>query len=196
VSDEKSLTVKAIENLSAKEAYALKYFSEKRQAEVSFEKAEQLYQLYVNGKTTEDILRLNNGLTLAQIVHAKVRDKWDLRKQEKEENVIASAAPQIMQTQIESSLFMKDLLTAAIKLHWDSIQLFIQTGDKSHLKGTPLENGVSLKQIRDIIDTLQAATGQDKKKVVEHRGGVTVTSGKLDDKQAVTALEILALDDD
>lgn len=187
---------RAVEALTPKEAHALRYFKTARQSEIAPSKAAEMYDLYLAGKNCDDIRRLNPGFSLGQIVHARIRDDWDLQREEHQQKLMSTAAPQVIQAQVETSLFLTDLLTAAVKLHWEAIERFLQTGDKTHLKGTPLENGASMKQIREILDTLQSATGQDKRKVVEHRGGVTVNHGprRVEPDEAAEVLEVLAIE--
>lgn len=192
-SDDKAL-VRSDEFLTPREAHALRYFKSAKQAEIAPSKAAEMYELFINGKDCEEIRKLNSGFSLGQIVHARVRDDWDLKRDGHQQRLVETVVPQVMQTQMEASLFVKDLLAAAIKLHWEKIQRYLQDGNEIHLKGTPLEGGATLKQIRDIIDTLQAATGQDKKKVVEHRGGVTVTSKRVNQDEAAQYLEVLAVE--
>jgi hypothetical protein len=193
--DPEQRLVLAIEALTPKEAHALRYFGRTNQASISADKASEFYELYLNGNDCEEIRRLNPGFSLGQIVHARVRDDWDLKREEHQQKLLVHAPPRVAQVQIESTQFLSDLLAASIKLHWDAIKKFLQDGNPTHLQGTPLSNGASLKQIRDIIDTLQAATGQDKRKVVEHRGGLTVSHTKrVSPDEAAQALEVLALD--
>ncbi len=184
----------SIQALTAKEAHALKYFTQAKHLELSPQKAGELYELYANGKDCEEIRRLNPGLGLGQIVHARIRDDWDQKKNEHQQKLFENAAPRVMQVQLETSQYLADMLAAAVKLNWDKVKMYLQDGNTNHLKGTPLEEGVSIKKLTEIIATLQQVTGQDKKKVVEHRGGVTVShsKSKMTQDEAAALLEAMA----
>lgn len=152
-----------------------------------------MYGLFQNGKDCEEIRRLNPAIQLSQIVHARVRDGWDDQKEAYTKQLYVSAGPRVANVQLEASQFLSDMLSAAMKLHWDKIKLYLQDGNEKHLKGTPLEDNVGFRKMSEIIVTLQQVTGQDKKKVVEHRGGLTVNHNtapkKMSSEEAANVLE-------
>lgn len=187
--------IAAVDKLPENEQAALRYWKQARQAEVSRETSDEMYELYINGKNVDEIRRLNKGFSLGQIVHCKVRDSWDLRKEEHRQALQTEVAPRVMDAQLEAADFLGDMLAASVRLYSEPIKRFLQDGNKAHLKGTPLENGLSLKQLRDTIDTLRTVTGQDKKSIVEHRGtvGVVQQVQKVSSEEAEAALDELLL---
>ncbi len=192
------VVIAAVDKLPANEQAYLRYWKQARQAELSKETSDELYELYLNGKNVDEIRRLNKGFSAGQIVHCKVRDAWDARKEEHRLALQTEVAPRVMDAQLEAADFLGDMLAASIRLYHEPIKKFLQDGNKIHLKGTPLENGFTLKQLRDIIDTLRTVTGQDKKSVVEHRGSVGVVTSspaKISPEEHAAALdELLMLD--
>jgi polyhydroxyalkanoate synthesis regulator phasin len=192
-SDRDREIAKSVEGLSPKEAYALRHFKFSKQAEISPSKSAEMYELYQNGTDCEGIRKLNPGFGLGQIVHARVRDGWDVKKEEYQHRLLETAGPRVMQAQVESTQFLADMLAAAVKMNWEAVKRYLQDGNKDHLKDTPLEGGVTMRQMREIIDTLQVATGQDKKKVVKHEGELTVRASKrVNQEQAADVLAALA----
>ncbi len=194
--DEKETALaRAVEALTPAEAHALRYFKQARQPEVSPDKSAEMFELYLNGKSCDEIRRLNKGLSLGQIIHCRVRDEWDLKRDQHRASLQVEVVPRVMDAQLEAADFLGDMLAASVRLHGDAIKMFLQTGDKGHLKGTPLESGFTLKQIRDLIDTLRAVTGQGDKKVVEHRGSVSVDhTPRVSQDEAADILDALVLD--
>ncbi len=91
------------------------------------------------------------------------------------------------------------MVAATHKLFSEKIDLFLATGDKSHLVGTPLEHigvgvGGGMKQYEKILDLLLHVTGQDNKKTVNVTGGITVTPGakkRLTDVEAAAILDAI-----
>lgn len=189
------VVIAAVDKLPENEQAALRYWKQARQTEISVDTSNEMYELYINGKNVDEIRRLNKGFSLGQIVHAKVRDAWDARKEEHRQSLQTEVAPRVMDAQLEAADFLGDMLAASVRLYSEPIKRFLQDGNKAHLKGTPLENGLTLKQLRDTIDTLRTVTGQDKKSVVEHRGsvGVVTQTPRITSAEAEAALDELLM---
>ncbi len=189
-----------VAKLSERDVEALRYFQKEKQAEISPAKAETFYLLFQQGVSCEEIRRLNHpAFSLGQIIAARVRDNWDARKEEHAKKLFEESGAKVGQVQLEMSQFLSDMLAASMKLHHDKIKRYLQTDDVSHLKGTPLEDNVGFRKMSEIILALQQVTGQDKKKVVEHRGGMTInhnnsTTKRISSDEAADVLEALVVE--
>ncbi len=167
-------TEKAMATLSDRDAYALRKFVQMKMPELSPELSIELFELFAQGRDCEEIRKLKPGLSLGSIVHARIRDLWDMQKSDIQRKLVTEVPAKVQQVQLESADFLVKLLAASHKLLQEPIDKFLATGDKIHLKGTALEN-LTLKQYQAILETLGKATGQDQKKHIHHTGGITVT---------------------
>ena len=165
----------ALSLLSERELQAYKYSVKNNQPALSSILADELYELFKQGRTCEEIRKSKPGLAYGAIVQARVKDLWDKRRQEHQTSLIQTVPQTVQQTQMESAGFIAKLLMASNKLMEGQIDAFLATGDKAHLKDTFLET-LSIKQYRDLLATLAEATGQNQKKTVNHN--VTFTPQK------------------
>lgn len=122
----------------------------------------KFFELYLTGKSCEDIHRLNPGFDLGQVVDAAVEGRWEDRRREHLDRLMDKARERVLQVQCESVEFVSDLLSAAHRLHGDKLKRFLQTGDPKELGD--LQVG-SLEQYRKAADVLLKLTGQDKQRV-------------------------------
>ncbi len=180
-------------SLNERETQAYRYFIRAKQPELGPELSADLYQLFAQGKSCEDIRRLKPGLAFGAIVHARVRDGWDLQREDRQRELVEKVPAMVQQTQLESADFLSRMLAATHKMFSEKIDLFLATGDKTHLIGTPLET-MSFKQYEKILELLLHTTGQDNKKTVNVTGGITVTPGakkRLTDVEAAAILDAI-----
>lgn len=165
----------ALSCLTEREAQAYRYFARAKQSELSVALSDELYELFSQGRNTLEICKLKqNMIGHGAIVHARVRDLWDKRLQDRQRDLMERVPQVVQQTQLESAEFLTKLLAGAHKLFSAQLDQYLATGDKAHLVGTPLE-GLTLRQYQQILATLATATGQDNKKTVHHTGAITVT---------------------
>jgi hypothetical protein len=165
----------AMASLTERELQALRYFSKSKQPELSTELSDEMFVLFGQGRTCDDIRKLRGpAMNLGAIVHARVRDLWDKRLQDHQSSLVQRVPQIVQQTQLESAEFISKLLAGAHKLLSDKIDQYLATGESKHLVGTPLE-GLTLRQYQQLLTTLATATGQDQKKTVHHTGGITFT---------------------
>lgn len=176
--DKEVRLARAVEALSPQEQYALVYSKENKQMEVSRDKADEMFDLFLNGKTCDEIRKLNKGIGLGQIVNCRVRDEWDARRDEHRRSLIEQVPPRVKDAQLIAADFLSDLLAASVLLHWDNIKKYLQDKNKAHLEGTPLEKGVTFKQIKEIVEMLRAVTGQENRKTVQVEGSVDVNQNQ------------------
>lgn len=159
-----------------------------------------LFQLYLNGSDCAEVHRLNKGLPYEAILWARVKFDWDAHRDklivERQEKI----RDKVLNSQLQTTELMADLLAATAKKHGDKIKKYIQTGDEADLGGSlSIDN---LHQLLKIAEGLQKITGQDKVQKIETKntqrfelgvGGKTVAAGEeISDEGATAVLAILA----
>jgi hypothetical protein len=154
---------------------AYKYFINANYPELSGDLSEKYYELFLAGASCEDIRKANPGVGLGSIVHARVRDGWDLQKVEHLQDLKRDIPERVAKTQLDSAEFLQKILTSVHLVHRESLDKFLATGDKSHLTGTPFAN-MKMKDYQQVIELLLKVTGQENKKVLEVQGGITVNN--------------------
>lgn len=178
--DSKDLTVEQkdlaqrLSLLGERELQAYKYSIKNKQPELSPALSDELYELFLQGRTCEEIRKTKPALAFGAIVRARIDQLWDKRAADHQRELLQRVPVVVQQTQLESAEFISKLLMASHKMLEGQINDFLATGDKKHLSGTFLEN-ITVKQYRDLLSTLVEATGQNQKKTVVHTGGITVT---------------------
>lgn len=143
--------------LSIKEKAALDYFRQQRQSELAPSFSAKLFVLFLNGKSCDEIRRLNPALTLGQIVDARVRGEWDRRKVECVDDLLTSAADRVRQVSLETVSVICDLLAAKNSAYRDKILKFMQSGNEDDIKDL---GALGIGGYRQLLDVLQKLTGQ------------------------------------
>ena len=167
-----------VDRLSPEERKAFKLYVQKGDPPLAVGVQAQLYALYLNGSSCEDIVKLNPNFSLGMIVRAKIEGLWDDRRDTHLQTLFESVRERVQQVQMESVMFSADLLASANKMFGDKLKKYIQTGDERELGTLKID---SLKQYRDAVELLLKLTGQDKKvevtgqvkNVVEFTGPMT-----------------------
>lgn len=163
-----------VQALSDRERKAYQYFCQGDQDVISEELSGKLLELFQQGKDCEEIRRLHPGIGLGQIVHARVRDRWDEKKDASLYRLRTEVPQSVERTQLESAAFLSKWLLVAHKKYGDKLDQFLATGNEALLVGTPFES-MTLRGYREVLEALAKATGQDQKKTVKVTGGITVT---------------------
>lgn len=125
----------------------------------------QFFALYLNGKTPDEIQTLNPGYPLGAIIKALVEGRWIERKREHLDNLLEGARGRVEQVQLESIVFVSDLLSAANKMHGDKIKKYLQTGNATELGDLKID---SLGAYTRAVDLLMKLTQQDGESKVKH----------------------------
>jgi hypothetical protein len=141
------------------------------EAPLPLARALQLYTLYLNGYSCDEIYRINGGrIPFGQIVDAKERYQWDERKKTQIDSVYSNIEEKIIRTKNDAILHITDRLAAAHKIMGDKLRLFLQDGDSSTLEGLDVED---LKTYKDLLNLLVTLTNtKDSKKDVRVDGTV------------------------
>jgi hypothetical protein len=119
----------------------------------------KLFALFLNGVDCVEIARLNAGITLGQIIVARIEGKWDDLRQEHVENLLKETRLRLQQVALESVDFVTLQLAAAHKQYGDAVKKYLQTGDTADLGGFSIHGW---KSYRDAQDLLKVITGADK----------------------------------
>ncbi len=170
--------------LSEGEIYAYEYWKKSSQGAVAASLNAQLFGLFLNGKNTEEIRRLNPLLTLGQIVSARIEGDWDKRRDEHLDRLLADTSGRIQQATMETSELICDMLAVANKEHGDKLRKYLQTGNEADLGDFKVD---SLGNLKQAIEVLQKLTGQDKQSKLTLAGEILHRESESDEKKLPTA---------
>lgn len=124
----------------------------------------QLYELFLNGNSCQEIARLNPNFSLGMIVRARVDQFWDLKREAHLSDLLEGVRGRVQQTQLEAVAFVSGLMSAIHKFQGDKIKMFLQTGDESILAS--LGGMVSFKAYKEAVTLLLQLTGQDREQKI------------------------------
>lgn len=150
----------------------------------------QLFELYLNGYSCEQIASLNRGIRLGAIVRAFKEGDWMNKRGAYINHLLENVKDRVQQVQCEAVVFASDLLAVAHKMFGGKLQRYLQTGDESELGGLAIN---SLKQYKETVDLLLKLTGQDGTKKLSVSGEIkhgleatpqTIAPGPLTAEQA------------
>jgi hypothetical protein len=162
----------------------------------------KFFELFVIGKSCEEIRKLNAGFSLGQIMAARLEGEWEKKRNEAAEALFEGAKQRVQQTMLETAMVFCDILTAKNKQYSDKIMRYIQTGDEAQLADLQLGG---IKGYKDLIEALQKIAGQEpsrlindivkKNKQEQTNEGETasIPAGSFSSEQAAKILEGLVL---
>jgi hypothetical protein len=174
--------------LNERERAALAFWRGSDQAALAPSLNAKLFQLFLQGKGTEEIRRLNPQLSLGQIVAARVEGEWDARRKEHLDDLLNETSTRVKQVTMETADFVCDLLAVANREHGDKLRRYLQTGDAKELNGLRVE---SFSDLKNAIAALQALTGQDKQKKLSISG--EIIHSEASEKKTPTAEQASAV---
>lgn len=169
--------------LDSAERYAFNYFTSKLRSgssdsyPIAPSVAEQLLELYLQGRTLAEIRKLNRQFSMGQIVHAAVEGCWNLQRDAYAALTVARAKARAVLAAAEGVELAADIMAALKRLHGDNIARYIQTQDPIHLGSAT--SYATIKQLKEISEVLMKLTGQEQKKTiggtveVKHSGSIT-----------------------
>jgi len=161
--EDKEIIKRPEDNLTKIEQEELtKYRRSDGYAPLAASTAVRLYQLFLLGHSCEEIVRTNdNRFPLGMVVDARIRHDWDRRRTEYIDRLYEEAGSMVRQRQVESAMFLGDMLAAAHAEYGPKFQKFIQSRDPKDL---PPEFKIDTPtKYKMVIDGLMKITGQDKK---------------------------------
>jgi hypothetical protein len=118
----------------------------------------RLFQLYLMGKSLDEIQRTNKAYTLGMMVQCKVDGNWDERLDEYMQELLDGVKDRVRQTQLEAIYFTTDQLSLTHARFRQGMMKYLETGDESHLGDLVIKNA---KQYREAIELMMLLTGQD-----------------------------------
>ena len=152
--------------LSPRELNAMRFLERTKQPQLSPDTQARFFAAYLSGSTCEDIVRVNPGFSLGQIVRARVDGSWDSKREDYLQDLLANARTLVQQTAMESVKFISQTLAATHKRYGEAAQRYIQSGNTNDLQGG---FGIDdIKSYKVAIETLQKLIGADQKSSVEH----------------------------
>ncbi len=119
----------------------------------------KLFNLFLQGKSCEEIRRMNPSLSLGEIVAGAVEGDWHRRRDEHLDELLTQTSVRIQQTTLETADFVCDLLAVANREHGDRLRRYLQTGNEAELGDFRIS---SLPALKMVIETLQKLTGQER----------------------------------
>lgn len=180
--------------LSPKELKAYEYFLDTELSSISPITQAQFFELFLNGKSCQEIQKLNPGFELGQIVDARIEGGWDELRKEYQTDLLKTVKDRAQQAQLETVVLLSDMLAAANKSHSKRLKKYLQTGDEKELGGLRVD---SIKTLKEVLEMLLKATGQtDTKKVqgvIEHHHTTEQQQqpNSLDSDKAAAVLKLL-----
>lgn len=155
-------------HLNEREISSFKEWQDSNEPELPPGTIARFYGLFLNGNDCSDIVRLNPGVTLGQVVHARLSGEWDDRKEKYLNELLVKTEKRHLQVSMETIAFISDLLAvnvdrynAKIKKYWSS-QNEADLGDMA----------ISLKQIKEMAELHQKLAGTNNHKTQVVKGQV------------------------
>lgn len=146
--------------LSKREQDAFDYFCRSNLPEISPITQVGMFELWLNGKSIEDIRKLYGNFSLGQVAHAAVIGEWHVKKEDHVETLLSNVVQRVQQTSLESISYVCDWISVHHKQHGDKMAAFFKTGDTAVLEGLPH----SIQAYANGVQLLRSLTGQDKTK--------------------------------
>lgn len=161
---------------------------------LTLEESMPLYELYLNGNTTQDIFHLKNGkIPFGQIVDAKTRYEWDRRKSQQLASIFKKVEEKSVKAKADAVFYLTDALAVAHKQMGHKMQKFLETGDESALGAADFS---SLKNYKMILEMLQLLTADKKDTREVNVGGVVQHQHNLTIDNSKTAANLLKMFDE
>ncbi len=162
------------QRLSQRELASYQAYMGLGQAPMAASTQAQFFQLFLNGSTCEEIIRLNpNGFSLGAVVRARIENSWDQKLDEHKAYLMDKVRERVQQVQLETVERVALEIAVNNKLASDKNKRFLQTGNEEELAGM---GAGGLKHLQALTALLLTLTGQDTKKsttqvvgVVDHR---------------------------
>lgn len=160
-------------SLDEREAFAYRVWCTKKDPPIAASTQAQFYQLFLQGKSCEEIRRLNPGFQLGAIVAARVHGKWDRERDRHLSDLLVKTRQRVQQTTMETVDVLCDLLAAKNKLYRDKVLKFLQTGDEELIADLKLGD---IRGYKEVAEALMKITGQDQQKKVSGTVNLNVSA--------------------
>ncbi len=161
---------KDISSLTAKEKKIYQEALVIREPALGVDTSIRLFEMFLQGKSCEEIAQYNPGISIGSIIRARVEYGWDQKKLEYVDKLYAETADRLKQTALESVNFIGDMMAATHKFHGEKLRRYLASGNVSDL---PEEFTISsVKEYKSLIETLLKISGAENKKEIKYSGEV------------------------
>lgn len=164
----------ALDRLSPDERSVYERFSRSGRPELAAVAAARLYGLYLQGVSCEDISKLNPAIDLATVLAARVRYRWDERKDQHVADLMATTQDVVRQAAGEIVQLLALSISVANKRHGEKFKRYLATGDETELGDFDIK---TLKGMKDVVEMLMKVTGADRKSELKLSGQVVHEDG-------------------
>ncbi|CAB4127241.1 hypothetical protein UFOVP75_98 [uncultured Caudovirales phage] len=164
--------VRVTNHLSEKEDEAMRLHKKANNAPLAPSQQAELYELYLNGQSLDQIFRANKTLKFGAICQAAVEHDWYGRRKNYIDHLMATISERARQAQAEGVDFASNALAMMHKRYTTRINKYLQTGNEDELGD--MKNW-GLPQYKQIAELLLKMTGQDNKKTIKEEVNHTGT---------------------
>ena len=126
---------------------------------ISVTLAAQFFELFLEGYSCAEISRLNKGLSEADILVCRKRNKWDEEKDRYAYDLTKQVREKLLKQKLESLEFLTNQLAITHKEHKEKMLRFIQTGKEEDKPDNWVKSPATYKAI---LETIQKITGEDR----------------------------------
>lgn len=153
----------AVARLDPREVQALAYLEAQRDRgqgypPIARDVSERMFRLFLRGMSPEDIRVLNPGYQLGQLVEARVRDEWDVRREDYDLNLVSDGEQAIRRAQLETALLAATTLSVAARVKRERLARYELTGDEKYLGD---EDITTMRALAKNLELLLVATRQE-----------------------------------
>ena len=148
--------------LSAEEYGSMKVYIESGGQALSPSTASNMFNLFLNGSSLQEIWKLNRQIALGSIIEAAVKFNWHTEKVQYSQDLHGKIREKVVQSQLQATELLTDMLTVANKQHSEKLKRYIQSGNLEDLEGSM--NIENLTALLRTIDGLREITNQNKAK--------------------------------
>lgn len=152
--------VQRLARLTERERLAYDVYVEVRRPALAVSTAGQFFQLFLNGCSCEEIVRLNPGFPLGAVVQARIDCNWDQLHDEHRSSMMDRVRERVQQVSLETIERLANEMSASNKLTNDRVLKYLQTGDVQELAGTSIGG---IQHLQRTLEMLMKLTGQDTK---------------------------------
>lgn len=187
---QESTLARAERVLTHQELEAYRKYVESGKPPLAPSTAANLFALFLQGHSMQEIARLNPAFGLGIIVRARIDNDWDRQRQDHIQHLLDGIRQVVQTTQLSAVQFVAEGMAAYQKMAGEKFQKYLQSGKIEDLGEF---KDMSLKQYRDLLELLLKLTGQEAPKkvqgVVEHRHTVESQGPTLQADRPMKAIE-------
>jgi len=184
--DEKSVT---LSTLTERERGALAKAEEEGVRPISPTLAAQMFELYLEGYSCEQIAKVNAPFKEGEILFLRKKYQWDENRDQYCFNLQSQMRDKLMKQKLESLEFLTNMLSVTHKEHKEKTLKYLQTGKDEDKPDTWVTGPTAYK---GLLEAIQKLTGEDRvitqniksesKVTVDSNQPITVISPELQAK--------------